>query len=182
MGLRLWLQAAETSFAEQQGEEISHAARAQNRELLSLIGAARSWAVNTLVFLWKSRRRWRRWMVLIFRVKSINGGAYRGGGGGQRRRTEDIQGAFCTLTAFIWSYETWKQKELRELQILFNTTALQLSQQECIVMEAHPQISCCDPGRSEVVQGGSERANRQTESCNVCVCVSEVRKVMRKTM
>lgn len=155
--MRLWLQAAEMSFAERQGEEISHAARAQNRELLSSIDRSCSllrasdqdtsqtnqacpfgrrsrvrprkrWAVNALVFLWKSRRRWRRCMVLIFMVKSINGGAW--------QRT--FRGAFCTLTAFIWSYETWKQKELRELQILFNTTALQLSQQECIVMEAHP--------------------------------------------
>lgn len=145
------------SFAERQGEEISHAARAQNRELLSSIDRSCSllrasdqdtsqtnracpfgrrsrvrprkrWAVNALVFLWKSRRRWRRWMVLIFRVKSINGGAW------QRRRTEDIQGPFA-----LWLLLSEVMKhENRRNQILFNTTALQVSQQECIVMEAPP--------------------------------------------
>ncbi len=59
------------------------------------------------------------------------------------------------------------------------------AQQECVMMELlkrfhPPKISCCDPGRSEVIQGGSDRAteieltDRQAGSC---VCVLEVRKV-----
>lgn len=61
--------------------------------------------------------------------------------------------------------------ENRRNQILFNTTALQLSQQECIVMEAPPKSAAVtQEGQRSSREEVSELTDRQRAVMCVFVC------------